>query len=364
MAGVTIYTTDYDPRQVSPADGTATRAGTKAVERARIEQVVRFGDEPLALLVAFDDPGGRVVWSFKGKRGSPTNRTEYFIADFATAEPGLFRAFAGELRALPSDSWHVPSTGELRWDLGFELWRLPPTPDGLDADACERLCTRLRERSESPSSTQPIVLGMTGYRSALAVLRVIQGADIQCRVGVGTGGDPSGIDGLDLLLVPGADAEFTPHSASAEEVVDRPPADAADTGTLSSPERDAEFNGTPDRQNLVKPAIILGTAALVYLAGYQTLLRGNARARLIMQGSLAGIVVGVLVVGSLRLQRSQPRLGGGLLGAIGVLGLGAGLVAMAHTVGRIAAGEFAIITAGIYMTVLVVVSAYVAYDYW
>lgn len=358
MTGITIYTADYEPRQIYPSGDTGSH------DERLIEQIVRIGDKPLALFVEFDAPGGRVVWSFKGKRGAPTNRTEYFIAAFATTETGIFQDFAAALTALPADSWFIPYTEDSRWNLGFDLWRLPQLSDELDSETCEQLCATLRERYVSESSSQPLVLGMTSYQSALTVLRVIQAADVQCRVAVGIADNPSRIEGLDLLLVPNAEAEFTAYSDSAKAVIDVPALDTSSTESPTTPATDDEFGGVPNPRNVIKPALILGTALLVYAAGYQTLMRGGANLLMILWGSLVGINVGLGVIGGLRLRQTRPWFGFGILGSIGLLGSGAGITAMAHALGVFQAGGFATITAGIHMSALLVVSAFMAYNYW
>lgn len=207
MSELAIYTTDYNPRRLHPEDGDAVPT--------RVETAVRFGDAPLALSVTFEGDTTHLVWSFRGKRGSASNRTDYFVAAYRTDEPDPFRGFADALRGLHDEGWEIPAAGELRWNLGFELWRLPPGEVALDAAAVNTLLNRLEER---PSHDEPMIVGMADYRDALALVRSIADAGLDRAVAVGTDGDPRGLDEVDLLLEPDADTNFVARSPGAPDV--------------------------------------------------------------------------------------------------------------------------------------------------
>jgi hypothetical protein len=251
MTGLVIYTADYDPKRLY-AD---PEAGDR--DRALVERVVRFDDGPLGLLVEFRDSGGRIVWTFQAKRGGPTSRTAYFIADFATEDPALFDAFARALRSLPEE-WILPYADDLRWDLGVELQDLPAGTPGLTASDRDQLFGRLDR--EGGAGTGPLVFGVREYRDALEVVRAIQQAGIECRVAVGSDGDPDVIPDLDFLLLPGARRNFEPQSLGVETVIgaaaNPAPAAAEQTGDtdVSAPDTDtdgvtSEADGTPTQDS-------------------------------------------------------------------------------------------------------------------
>lgn len=209
MSGLAIFTDDYEPQRLY-ADGSAADRDPTVVERA-----VRFDDGPIDLLVEFEESGGQVVWSFRGKRDATTNRTEYFLAEFA-ADDALFRSFSRALMEL-HDDWIVPHAGDLRWDLGFDLWRIPPETPGLSPSDRDQLFERLA--GNEPPDSDPLVFGMRDHRSALSVVRAIQEAGIECRVAVGEDGDLDAIPDVDLLLIPGAVGDFEPRSLGVETVI-------------------------------------------------------------------------------------------------------------------------------------------------
>lgn len=264
MTGLDIYTADYDPKQVYGTESAAGETGGESTpdEHVRdstlVERAVRFGDAPLALLVEFDDCGGRVVWSFKARRGSETNRTEYYVADYRTDDSDLFRSLTAELESAHEDGWIVPHTGDLRWDLGFELWRVPAEVAGLGVEERAELFDRLQSDDQVAGSDQ-IVFGMSDHRSALTVVRAIQESGIECSVAVGTDGDPSALDGVDLVLLADGGSNFEPRSPIAERifasevadrtsapgVTDRTPLSEVTDPSTSSTERepDAESSG-------------------------------------------------------------------------------------------------------------------------
>lgn len=223
MTGLEIYTTDYDPRRVY-GDGTGGDSGP-------VERAIRFGDAPLALLVEFDGRDARAVWSFKCKRGS-TSRTEYYVADYRADRSDAFRSLAAELATAHDDGWIVPHAGDLRWDLGFDLWRVPADVPGLSRQDREELFEGLG--GDGPS--EPVVFGMSGYRSALATVRAIQEAGIECTVAVGTDGDPSTLDGVDLLLLPDGGADFEPKRSGSDRLDDSSNADGSEPDACNSPE--------------------------------------------------------------------------------------------------------------------------------
>lgn len=277
MTGLQIYTADYDPRHVY---GPARDEPDKETDRdpTPVERAVRFGDGPLDLLVEFDDRGGRVVWSFRGKRGSETSRTDYYLADYRTGRPDLFRSLAAELAAAYDDGWIVPHAGDLRWDLGFELWRVPAGTAGLSPDGRERLFARL-EGERSGSTTGPVVFEMRDHRSALEVVRAIQESGTGCTVAIGTDGDPSSLEGVDLLLQPGGEANFEPKSAAAERILaptDASRAEPATTDRTDPATEDTDRTGPtvdPPRSSPAGPEVdglglasrLAGAALLVML---------------------------------------------------------------------------------------------------
>lgn len=250
MTGLDIYTADYEPRRVYGDESDSEHDPTP------VERAVRFGDAPLALLVAFDDGDGHVVWSFRGKRRSETNRTEYYVADYRSERAAVFRSLATELEAARDDGWIVPHADDLRWDLGFDLWRVPADVPDLSPDEREDLFDRLEE-----DESDPVVFGMTGFRSALATVRAMQEAEIDCTVAVGTEGDAESLD-ADLLLVPDADADFEPRSSGAEQLLESAESQRAPPDPEPSP------TGLPDRDGteLGFASRIASAALLVVLA--------------------------------------------------------------------------------------------------
>jgi hypothetical protein len=259
MFGLAIFTDDYDPQRLYAADAATER------DPALVESAVRFDDGPVDFLVDFEASGGRVIWSFRGKRESTRNRTEYFLADFLTDDPALFRSFQEALVGLPAD-WIVPYAGDIRWDLGFDLWRLPADTPGLSPADREQLFGRLAATEDDASG--PLVFGVRDHRAALQVVRAIQEAGIECRVAVGTEGDPDVIPGLDLLLLPGGERDFEPVSLGVETVIGQSPSDPPAESTESAVPDRPPFDPALDWASRLAGALLL---VLLAFAGYSFL---------------------------------------------------------------------------------------------
>lgn len=188
MWGLRIYSTDYEPRELYAAGEAPADA------EGLVESMVRFGDAPLALLADLGEDETRILWTFKGKRGTATNRTEYFVIDFVTDDSAPFAAFESMLRELHEGEWVIPKTGDVRWDLGFDLWRVSPVVEGAAGGQVTRIV-------DGVGAGGPIVEEVPDFRVAAAAVRALQEREAPCRVGVGREGSSSGIPGLDVLLV-------------------------------------------------------------------------------------------------------------------------------------------------------------------
>lgn len=362
MSGLAIYTDDYEPHCVYGAE----RTGDGSPERVR--QAVRYGDAPLALLVDFDDAGGRVVWSFRGKRASDANRTEYFIADFtAEAEEPLFRAVASALRTLQDHGdWVIPPADDLRWDLGFDLWRLPADTPGLGSDERTRLFDRLTAGATS-SSDGPAVFGMRTYRTAFQTVRALETTDVSCTVAVGTDGDPTSLAGVDLLLVPDAQDDFEPRSGGGAVLLhadSETDSDATAATHSTAPDRhtasQTEAADHSEHWSAHAPKAVAIAVLLVALGGVIVLYRGGASPARILTGNVLGVVVAGLLLGTDRIAVQHPRLATGVLGALGAVGGIAGGWALFHMLDIIYSGAIATLTAGAYLSLLVCLGLYTA----
>lgn len=215
MSGLAIYSADYDPRRLESAGEPPTDAA------AVVAGMARFGDAPLTLLADLDGDRTALYWSFKGKRGAASSRTEYFIAAFATTADDPFRAFADALRTVQDDGWTIPHTGEPRWDLAFDLWRVPPTDDACDRAIVGRIASKLTADGPRQWDGGPMTFGMTDYHAAMGALRALAAADTEGRIAIGADGDPTALPDVDVAFLVGAEENLTPRSAPAAAVHDR-----------------------------------------------------------------------------------------------------------------------------------------------
>lgn len=261
MTGFAVYSSDFDPKRLY------VRGDPDGQDPRRVADVVRFGDRPLDLLVEVDE--GRVLWSFRGQRRTTANRTGYFVADYG-GDGNLFEGFERELRQLhETDEWTLPHAEELRWDTGFQLWRISPELPGLTPDERETLLGHL----QSPNS-RPLEFGMADYRSALQVLKAVHEHDVPCTVGVASGDTPGSIDDVDLLLRPGEFENFTPLSEAGTDVVDAEQLAApgehtnAATGGLRfrKPEDDGGRLETASRIAIPLLLVVLGFSAYSFIS--------------------------------------------------------------------------------------------------
>lgn len=205
MTGFAVYSSEYTPQRLY-ADGDTDR-----IETGLVEEVVRFGDQPLGFYVDLDQR--QVLWSFKAERHTKSARTGYFIAVYQGDDGDLFRDFEEQLRGLhDSEAWAIPHTGDPRWDIGFNLWRIPGDLSGLRTDQFQELTDRLGQDVRA----RPIEFGMRSHRSAFQAVRALDEADVSCTVAVGSGGDAATLSNADLLLRPGAESDFEPLSEWAE----------------------------------------------------------------------------------------------------------------------------------------------------
>lgn len=207
MTGFAVYSSDYDPQRLY------SRGDVSDIDTMLVERVVRFGDGPLDLLVDFED--GQVVWSFKAERRTASARTGYFIAAYHD-DGDLFRGFEAELRRLhDSDEWAVPYAGDLRWDLGFDLWRVPAKAPDLTPGQFETVADRVSGRG----SSAPVEFGMTTRSGALRVVRALDAVAVDCTVAVGSSDTTGTVSDVDLFLRPGGQSEYEPRSDSAKTLI-------------------------------------------------------------------------------------------------------------------------------------------------
>jgi hypothetical protein len=321
MSGLAIFTDDYDPTRLYAAEGAADRDPTL------VERAVRFDDGPADLLVEFEESGGRVVWSFRGKRDATTNRTEYFLADFA-ADDALFQSFARALMGL-DDDWILSHAGDLRWDLGFDLWRIPPDTPGLSASDREQLFDHLAKSGASDSD--PLVFGMRDHRSAIALVRAIQEAGIECRVAVGEDGDLDAIPDVDLLLIPDAVGDFEAQSLGVETVIGAPGPDSKMKFTTEEPTTNGANSGSPTfgLAHRIAGAIVF---VLLGFAGYSFLSKDPVHP-ITGLSTIGGFVGSVLAIAAGR--RYGPADGPGLVSPAGEMTWdlrlsGLGVIAIAY----------------------------------
>lgn len=188
MAGLAIYSDDYEPRRLYASGDAAER------ERSLVEQAVRLGERPTTLLVAFEETGGRVVWTFRGTRGAQTNRTEYFLADYATDEGDLFEGFAAAMRE-DLEEWQLDRKGALRWNLDFELPHVAADESALGDTDIDHILEDLASDHDSPRS-----LEVDSLEAALPVLATIKQRGIACTVAIGAENGVASAPGVDLLI--------------------------------------------------------------------------------------------------------------------------------------------------------------------
>jgi hypothetical protein len=294
MTGFAVYSSEYNPQRLY-SDG-----NPESIETSLIEEIVRFGDRPLDLYVDLEQR--QLLWSFKAERHTTSARTGYFLAAYQGTDEDLFRGFEEKLRRLhDSEEWAIPHTGELRWDIGFDLWRVPAEAPGPTNDRLQDVTERLREGDLN----RPIEFGMRTHRSALQVVRALDEADVSCTVAVGAGGDVATLSNVDLLLRPGAERDFEPLSTLASEI-DGAKATGIPPEPTESRNRDHDRSTSGSLLSRVSSAVLLvflGFAAYSFvepspvqpLTGLSTL--GG------LLGSLAAIVTGTWVLDTQRSER-------------------------------------------------------------
>ncbi len=356
MAGLAIYTDDYTPQRVTATEAADDRDTTL------LETAVRVGDRPLDLLVEFDADGDRIIWSFAGKQESTASRVDSFLADFV-APPGVdsFAAFADALRALPGDVLIV-SGDEFQDDLGLNLSQVAPGTPGLPDADWEHLREQLKAEGVDQQD-RPLVIGMRSYRSALAVLGAVRTADIACRVGVGTNGDPARMTDIDLVLVPGASTDFEALSESAAAWLPRQSQTTSTTSALgqSNGDIEPEPQSNPEQTDRhLLPRLAAIAVALVYLSGVVVLYRGNASFTYILLGNGGGLVATGSILGADRLTSNHHWIAVGLLVAFVTVAVASGTVAGFHAAGIERNGMAATITAGSYLGFLLSFGLYAA----
>lgn len=251
MSGFAIYSSDAEPNRlhsegplVQDADG-------------RVRGVVRAGDSPLDLLV--DVGQRRVIWSFKGEHRTRATRTGYFVADYRADGQDLFRGLEGQLRDLhESDAWSLPHAEDLRWDTGFQLWRIDGDLGDASTAERDRLFAHLADRSpEDP----PLEFATADYRRALEVLKAVYEADVDCTVAVSADADVSSLPDVDLVLRPGMGTDLEPLSGGAEAIVD----EKSERDRTAAPTEVTTGRSRADRSGL---AVRLAGAALLVVLGF------------------------------------------------------------------------------------------------
>lgn len=224
MTALAVYSTDLEPERLYSTDDFGHGVDD------RIRQFVHAGDRPLDLLVDFQ--ARRVLWLFKARRSTATTRTGYFLADYrGEGDTDLFRGFERAIRTLhESDDWALPYRDDAQWDAGFNLWRVDRQYPDVDSSTV----ASFRDALDTPSrQDEPLVFGMHDHHSAQQVVTALDADGHDCTVAVGEG--PQDIlDGLDLVLVPGASDDFEPQSAAARTVFDEPDTSAASRSTEST----------------------------------------------------------------------------------------------------------------------------------
>lgn len=342
MSGLAVYTTDYTPWLVYSEEGAGER------DRELVQQVVRYGDAPLDLLVEFDGEGSRVLWSFQGKLGSPTSRTESFVADFlAPSEADPFAAFAAALETAEGDVQLAEDDGS-HPGIGLDLASTEAGTPGLSPDQRRRLLERLERGGDSGET--PLAFGVRGYESACAVARAVEAADLGCRVAVASGGDPASLEGVDLVLMVGAEDDFLPLSEAAASVLGTSEVRTIRTDEPEETTRARGKTSADDSRGTGRLPVAVAVAVVVlYLGGAVVLYRGNAGIVPLATGTVAGVMATVFVLGAERLAVRHRRPAGALVGLLAVGGIVAGVVALLHAVGVVQRGFLATVVAGGYL---------------
>ena len=211
MTRFSVYSASTDPTRLYSTDDSAGDTAEAAdIDAESTVATVWAGDRPHDLVV--DLGRRRLWWAFQADRETKARRTGHFIAAYQS-DSELFRGVAEELRRLhDTDGWALPHTGDIATEAGYQLWRLPSTVER--ESAFDRLVERVRDGNRAS-----LRVGMESYRSAFTTVRALDDAGVKCTVAVDERRDVATGDGVDLLLVPGADADFEILSAQGSDTL-------------------------------------------------------------------------------------------------------------------------------------------------
>lgn len=233
MTQFSVYSASTDPtRLYSTGDSPGSTAGDADIDAETTVATVWAGDRPHDLVV--DLGARRLWWAFQADRETKARRRGHFIAAYRS-DSALFRGVAEELRQLhDTDDWALPHTGDIATEAGYQLWRLPSTVGS--ENAFDQLAERLQNGNRAS-----LRVGMESYRSAFRTVRALDDAGVECTVAVDERGDVTTGDGIDLLLVPGAGADFEMRSVQGPDTPENgasPVSGAVTAGVQSGTDRD------------------------------------------------------------------------------------------------------------------------------
>jgi len=299
MSGFAVYSSEFDPQRLYSH-------GDPDIDIDRVARAVRYGDQPLAFVVNFEE--NVLCWSFKGKRRTTSSRTGYFIAVYRGED--LFRGFAAELRRLhETDEWAIPHTGDPRWDIGFDAWRIQPKVPELSEMRFDRLADRLG----GIEGDGPVEFGVRTHLSALQIVRALEERGIDCTVAIGADGDSETLTDVDLLLYPGTKTDFDPRSIRAAGFVDRSNSGSSTTDALfgesSAPGGDGSLW---TRLTVAASLVALGFATISFVTPTPV----RPITGLATVGGLVGSIAGFVVGQAIREGDSVSTVGGADSGSL------------------------------------------------
>jgi len=232
MTGFTVYSASDDPDPLYSTDG------TESIDADATAAAVWASHRPLDFVVDF----GRncVWWTLEADYQTKATRTGYFIAAYQSDED-LFQGLADGLSELhKTDAWTINSGDTLVQDAGFEMWRIPAEVNGEYRAAFDQLVDYLEGDNRNLVS---LVVGMESYQTAFQVIRALGEANLSCTVAVDSKDSLENNREVDLLLVPGADHDFTVQSPKSmslgAETVEEP---ISPTSTSSTSVSDVDEN--------------------------------------------------------------------------------------------------------------------------
>ncbi|UIO99748.1 hypothetical protein Hbl1158_14690 [Halobaculum sp. CBA1158] len=211
MSAFTVYTTDANPQLLYSGE-----RATEADERVDgwVDQLARVTGQPVDLFV--DVPGGRVVWTMLATRGE-RGRTGRYLADYTVDgdEPiaAVFDGLHDRLAGLrDGDGWTF-TADEPRWRAAFDLPDLPAACPGLDDADEDALAAAVGDADGQ------LVVGMSSYDAALRTVKHLTERGVAATLAINSDGATAETEGVDLVLWPGADADFAPMDESTRDAL-------------------------------------------------------------------------------------------------------------------------------------------------